>query len=129
VTSDLAGAVERVPRLIALLGVAGAGVAWYFGGIRYATAFLLGAAGAYFNFLLIERFVNGLVRRMVAEPLKRPKVPGLRLYIQLALFVMGAFVIIRFSGFNLVVAFCGFLVCPAAVMLEAIYYLITYGHS
>jgi hypothetical protein len=118
-----------VPRLIILLGLVGSGGAWYLGGLTYATAFLAGAGAAYFNFLLIERFVNGLVRRMVAEPLKRPRVPGLRLYFQLALFVLGAFVILRFSGFNLVVAFCGFLVCPAAVMLEAIYYLFTYGHS
>jgi hypothetical protein len=52
------------------------------------------------------------------------------LFLQLALFVLGAFVIIRFSGFNIVVALYGFLVCPAAVMLEAIYYLLlTYGHS
>jgi len=28
-----------------------------------------------------------------------------------------------------VVALCGFLVCPAAVMLEILYELITYGHS
>jgi hypothetical protein len=129
VTSDLAGAVQRVPRLIGLLGLVGSGAAFYLGGLTYAAAFLVGAAAAYFNFLLIERFVNGLVRRMVAEPLKRPKAPGLRLYIQLALFVLGAFVILQFSGFNLVVAFCGFLVCPAAVMLEAIYFLFTYGHS
>ena len=51
------------------------------------------------------------------------------MFIRFAFFVLGAFVILRFSGFNIVVALCGFLVCPAAVMLEILYELLTYGHS
>jgi hypothetical protein len=134
VTPDLSEAVARVPRLILGLGLAGACVAWYLGGVAYSTAFLLGAFAAYFNFLLIERFVNRLVRKVLAAGLKHPmKHPGARgfgLFIQLALFVTVAFVILRFTGLNLVVAFCGFLACPAAVMLESVYYLISiYGHS
>jgi hypothetical protein len=129
VAADLEQAIARVPLLIAVLGLIGAGVAWYYGGLPYATAFLIGAAAAYFNFRLIERFVERLLRTLAAEPRKPPKAAGLRLFLQLALFVAGCFVIIRFSGFNIVVALYGFLVCPAVVMLEAIYYLLTYGHS
>jgi len=130
VTADLNAVIARVPRLIAILGVLGAVTAGRLGGLPYALAFLIGAVAAYFNFRLIERFVNRLVQTMVGSPGKRPRLAGLRLFIQLALFVVGAFVILRYSGVNLVVAFCGFLVCPAAVTLESIYYLFTYyGHS
>jgi hypothetical protein len=128
--ADLDKAVERVPLLIAVLGLAGSGVAWHFGGLPYASAFLVGAVAAYFNFRLIESFVKRLVRVVAARPGKPPRRAGLRLFFQLALFALGAFVIIRFSGLNIVVALYGFFVCPAAVMLESIYYLLlTYGHS
>ena len=127
--ADLDRAVVRVPLLIAVLGFIGAGVAWHYGGLPFATAFLIGAVAAYFNFRLIERFVDRLLRTLAAEPRKPLRAAGLRLFLQLALFIAGAFVILRFSGFNIVVALFGFLVCPAAVMLEAVYYLLTYGHS
>jgi hypothetical protein len=129
VAADLEQAIVRVPLLIGVLGLIGGGVAWYYGGLPHATAFLVGAVAAYFNFRLIERFVERLLRALAAEPGNPPKAAGLRLFLQLALFLAGAFVILRFSGFNIVVALYGFLVCPAAVMLEAIYYLLTYGHS
>jgi hypothetical protein len=51
------------------------------------------------------------------------------MFIQFAVFAIGAFVIIRVSGFNVTVALCGFLVCPAAVMIEIFYELLTYEHS
>ena len=121
--------IARVPVLIAALGLIGGCVAWPVGGVSSASAFLVGAAAAYFNFRLLERFVNRLGRLAAAEPGKPSKVSGAMLFIQFALFVAGAFVIIRVSGFNVVAALCGFLVCPAAVMAEILYELITYGHS
>ena len=128
--ADLNDAIARVPFVIVVLGLIGSGVAWRFGGLPYASAFLVGALAAYFNFRLIEGFVKRLMRALTANPQKPPRAAPFRLFLQLALFVGGAFVILRFTGFNLTVALYGFLVCPAAVMLEAIYYLIlTYGHS
>jgi len=124
VAANLEQAIVRVPLLIAVLGLIGAGVAWHFGGLPYASAFLAGAVAAYLNFRLIERLVNRLLRALAAEPRKPPKAAGFRLFLQLSLFVLAAFVILRFSGINIVVALYGFLVCPAAVMLEAIYYLL-----
>ena len=128
--ADLDKALQRVPLLIGILGLAGAAIAWRFGGLPYAVAFLIGAAAAYFNFRLIERFVVRLLGAMSETPGKRPKFAGFMLFIQLVLFLAVAFVILRFTGFSIVVALYGFFVCPAAVMIVAIYYLIlTYGHS
>jgi hypothetical protein len=127
VVADLDKAVQRLPVVIAVLGLAGSIVMWQIGGVAYAVAFLVGAIAAWFNFQLVERFVSRLAKAVVAQPQKRPKAPGLSLFLQLALFILGAFVIIRFSGFNLAAALAGFLVCPAAVMLEAIWYLILWS--
>jgi hypothetical protein len=126
---DFDKGIARIPVLIAVLGLLGSGAAWRVGGISAATAFLIGVAAAYFNFRLLERFVNRLGRLAAAEPGKPPNVSGVMLFIQFALFVAGAFVIIRVSGFNVVAVLCGFLVCPAAVMVEILYELFTYGHS
>ena len=121
--ADLAAAVDRVPRLIAILGLLGAVAAWPIGGIGYAIAFMTGAIGAYFNFRLIERFVKQLVQSMIADPVKRPKTQALKLVMQLALFVLGAFVIIRFTHIHLAAAFLGLFTPVAAVMVEILYEL------
>lgn len=128
--ADLGQVVARVPRLIIALGIVGTCVAGILKGPAWSMAFLIGAAAAYFNFRLIERLVTTLVQMVLSQPVKRPKLHGFKVFIQLAIFVVGLFVILRFSGFNLAAAFFGFLVCPAAVLLESIYFLlITYGHS
>jgi hypothetical protein len=126
---DFDKGIARIPPLIGVLGLIGSGVAWRMGGIAWASAFLMGAAAAYFNFRLLERFVNRLGKLVAAEPAKPRKAAGAVLFLQFALFVLGAFVILRLSGFNVAAALCGFLVCPAAVMLEILYELFTYGHS
>jgi hypothetical protein len=126
---DFDSGIARVPPIIAVLGVVGTGAAGRMGGLLYAGSFLAGATAAYLNFRVIERFVNRLGQLAVAGSSKPPKVRGIRLFIQFILFVPGAFVILRLFGFNVVAALCGFLVCPAAVMLEILYELLTYGHS
>lgn len=126
---DFDKGIARVPPLIGVLGLLGSGVVWGVWGISYSGAFLVGAVAAWFNFRLLEGFVNKLGRLAAAEPGKPPRLSGVRLFIQFVLFVAGAFVILRLTGFNVVAALCGFLVCPAAVMVEIVYELITYGHS
>ncbi len=56
---------------------------------------------------------------------------GVRIFVSVRFLVLGslAFVILRFTGFNLTAALLGFLVCPAAALMEMVYELITYGHS
>jgi len=126
---DLEKGLKRVPALILALGVIGAGVAWRIGGWSYAGAFLLGAIGAWLNFRLIEHFVGKLLGAIAAGNAAPPRSPALRQFIRFALFVIGASVILRLSGFNVFVALLGFLVCPAAVMLEMLFQILTYGHS
>lgn len=126
---DFDKGIARIPPLIFVLGLIGAGAAGRMGGFLYAGSFLAGAIAAYVNFRVIERFVNRLGELALAAPSQPPKVRGVRLFIQFILFVLGAFVILRLSGFNVIAALCGFLVCPAAVILEILYELLTYGHS
>jgi hypothetical protein len=127
---DLTQIVERVPRAIIGLGVIGVAAGAVYRGPGWAAAFLVGVIAAWWNFRFVEWMVTALVRRATAKPASKPKLSGFRVFAQLGLFVAGVFVILHFSGLNLTAAAMGFLVCPAAVMLESIYYLlITYGHS
>ena len=110
------------------LGVVGTGVGFWLGGLPYAGAFLAGAVAAQLNFWLIERFVNRLGE--TASP-KHPSAArtGFQMFIRFLFIALGALVILRFTGINVIAALCGFLVCPAAVILEIFYELLTYGHS
>lgn len=127
--ADYDRAIARLPRWIIVLGLAGTGLAGRLGGARDAAAFLAGSVAAYVNFRLIERTVNRLGRLAMAGTAKLPRAGGVQVFMQFALLVLGAFVILRYSGFNFVVALYGFLVCPAAVIVEILYELLTYDHA
>jgi hypothetical protein len=111
------------------LGVVGTAVAGRYHGISAAAGFLLGAMAAWLNLRLIERAVNRIVRLTAAEPGKVRAGGGVRIFAQFAVIAALAFVILRFTGFNLMAALLGFLVCPAAAVLEIVYELFAYGHS
>jgi hypothetical protein len=122
-------AIARVPKWIIALGLSGTGVAGYLGGVPYAGSFLAGAAAALLNFWLIERFVNRLGAAAIAGESKTGGATSFRMFIRFLFIGLGAFVILRFTGITIVAALCGFLVCPAAVVLEIVYELLIYGHS
>ena len=129
-TVDPERQIRRIPTLIVILGAVGTGVSGLFGGFRYAGAFFIGAGAAYFNFRLVERVVTGLTQRVAESAMagaeqsaKAPKMVGIRMAIQFGVFVLGTFVILRLTGFNVVLALMGFFVCPAAVVLEILYEL------
>jgi hypothetical protein len=128
--AELDRAIARIPRWMAALGLLGGGIAGRIGGASYAGAFLVGAAAAWLNFRLIERTVNRLGRLASATSAKPAgKGTGAWMFIQFAVLVLGAFVILGYSGFSLAAAVFGFLVCPAAAIAELVYELLTYGHS
>jgi len=126
---DYERALARLPNWMALLGIVGAGFAARYAGVSGAMGFLIGAVAAWLNLRLIERGVNRIVRLTAAEPGKVREGSGVRVFAQFAIFGALAFVILRFTGFNLMAALFGFLVCPAAAVIEIVYELITYGHS
>jgi hypothetical protein len=124
-------AIARLPHW--MLGLAAVGtlavtVVW---GLGFGGGFLLGSLGAWVNLRLLIRAVDRIGRLTVNGNAKdvRPGQRAVAVFIQLMALVLGAFVILRFSGFNKVAALCGFFVCPAAVILEILYELLKYDHS
>jgi hypothetical protein len=122
---EFEAAIARLPVWILGLAVAGTLIAGSFRGLSEAGGFLLGALAAYLNFRLIERAANRIAGKKARKPRRGT---GAWVFIQFAGVVGGAFVIIEYSGFNLTAAFFGFLVCPAAVVLEIVYELLKYDH-
>ena len=122
---DFARAIARLPRWILLLAVAGTGFALVRYGLKVAGGFLLGSLAAWVNLWLVERAARRVTTPDSEAPAKAGGAAGRKLFFQFTALVIGAFVIIYVSGFSEAGAFCGFLVCPAAVMLEIIYELFT----
>ena len=127
--ADYNRALSRLPNWMLLLAVIGTAMAASNAGLPAAAGFILGAIAAWLNLKLIERAVNRIVRLAAAEPGKVRARSGVGIFIQFAVFATLAFVILRFTGFNLMAALLGFLVCPGAVIVEIVYGLFTYGHS
>ncbi len=127
--ADYDRAIARFPAWILALAVLGAAAAGIWCGIACAGGFLVGAIAAYLNFRIIERAANRIARLAKEGSAGTGRRTGVALLIQFGIFVLAAFVILRFSGFNMAAAFCGFLVCPAAAILEIVYELFKYGHS
>ncbi len=128
-TADYERALARIPNWMLGLAVIGTAVAARTAGIQGAAGFVLGAIAAWLNLRLIERAVNGIIRRVAADPGTVHQGSGIRIFVQFAVFATLAFVILRFTGFNLKAAMLGFLVCPAAAIVEIVYELFNYGHS
>ena len=126
-SEEFDAAVARLPLWMLGLTVTGTLAAASFRGLSAAGGFLMGALAAYSNFRLIERAANRIAGKEARKPRRGT---GVWVLIQFAALVFGAFVIIRYSGFNMAAAFFGFFVCPAAVVLEIIYELVIYeSHS
>jgi hypothetical protein len=116
--------IARLPRWLLALAVVGTIAAAVFRGFNAAGGFLFGSLAAYVNLRLVERAVNRITASAQSGKKRRTW-----LFIQFAALVFEAFVIMNFSGFSMAAAFFGFLVCPAAVVLEIVYELVKYDHS
>jgi len=129
VNEDFERAIARLPRWILLLAAAGTVAAGVFMGLSWAGGFLLGALAAYLNLRVIERAANRISRLAGGSDAKPGAGTGIWVFIQFGALISGAIVILIVSGFSTTAAFCGFLVCPAAVILEIVYELVTLKHS
>ena len=124
--ADYECALARIPKWMLGLAAIGAAVAAQRAGVSGAAGFAVGAWAAWLNLRLVERAVNRIVRLAAAsEPGAIRKGSGFRIFAQFAVFATLAFVILKFTGFNLKAALLGFLVCPAAAVLEIVYELFT----
>ncbi len=123
--------VARLPRWMLGLAIAGTLAVTGVWGTGAGGGFLLGSLGAWVNLRLLIRAVDRIGRLALTGNTKnvRPGQSGVVVFIQLMALVLGAFVILRISGFNKIAVLCGFLVCPAAVILEILYELLKYDHS
>jgi len=124
-------AVSRLPKWLLMLAVAGAIGAVRYYNVRIAGAFLLGAAAAWINLRLIEQAVDRIGRLASSGDASavKPKRRAVWMLVQFIAVALGAFVILRYSGISIIAVFCGFLVCPAAVIVEIVYELVKYEHS
>ena len=127
--ADYERALARLPNWMAALGLIGTIAAFRQAGASGGAGFLLGVIAAWLNLRLIERGVDRIIRIATAAPGKLKAGSGVRMFVQFAIFAAIAFVILRFTGFNLMAALLGFLVCPVAALVEIVYELFTYGHS
>ena len=124
-TAGFERAIARLPRWILALAVAGTLFTLVRYGVRTGGVFLLGSIAAWVNLWLVERAARRVTTPDSDVAAPAGKTAGKRLFFQFAALLIGAFVIIYLSGFSQAGAFCGFLVCPAAVMLEIVYELFT----
>ena len=123
-------AIQRLPRWILLLAVLGTLLAGLRTGLSSAGGFLLGSLAAYLNLRIIERAANRISRLAGAESDSKPGGgTGVWVFVQFSGLVLAALVILNVSRFSAAAAFCGSLVCPAAVILEIVYELVTLKHS
>ncbi|MDE3197061.1 MAG: hypothetical protein KGN84_11990 [Acidobacteriota bacterium] len=127
----LDAAVSRLPRWLAALGVLGTLGALRYYGLATACAFLLGAAAAWVNLKLIEQAVDriGSLARSGGAARVKPTRRAVWMLVRFVAVAVTAFVILGYSGISIIAAFCGFLVCPAAVIVEIVYELVKYEHS
>ena len=121
-------AIARLPRWMLFLAVTGTAAAALLNGISAAGGFLVGSLAAYINLRVIERTVGRIGRLAGVEGKKPGRGTGVRVFIQFSGLILGVLVILVFSGLSRTAAFCGFLVCPAAAILEIVYELVTFKY-
>jgi hypothetical protein len=116
------GALDRIRRIMGLIGVAAAAVVWW----RYGTALALGlAAGcaiSYVNFFWLKQAVGGLLDRVDSSG-KRQPAGGIvaRFLLRYALIALGGYAIFRVSLTALYGLLGGLFLTVAAILCEAMY--------
>src|SRR5215475_1536537 len=97
--ADFEQAIARIPRWIFGLAILGTFVTLIWKGLTPGTNFLAGSIAAWINFKLIERMVNRVARLATNAEGVRASRSGKWVFIQFAFLLLGAFAILRFSGF------------------------------
>jgi ATP synthase I chain len=116
------GALLRITRFMAGLGVAGTGVTLAIYGWKIALGFACGCAIAYLNFHWLKRVVTALADRVTqtSQP-QSGKGVVLRFLLRYFLMALGAYAIFTFSPVGLYGLFAGLFLPIAGIMCEAAY--------
>lgn len=122
--SFCAGALDRIRRVMAVLGIALSVAAWPLFGWRIALGFACGCAVAYLNFHWLKRVINALAER-ITQTGKRQSGRGIVLRFLLRYVLMGvaAYVIFGVSPASLYGLLAGLSLPVAAIACEAAYEL------
>lgn len=116
------GALDRIRRIMAVIGVVGTVVVW----VRYGTALAIGlAAGcaiSYVNFVWLKQAVSGLMDRVTASgQLQSGGGIVARFLLRYGLIAVGGYVIFRVSLTALYGLLGGLFLTVAAILCEAAY--------
>ena len=117
-----AGALSRIQRAMAVLGVAAPVITWLWLGWRMALGLALGCAIAYVNFLWLARGVGRMAERIVggADPQSGTGIVS-RFLLRYVLMGLGAYVILSVSPASLYGLLAGLFLPVAAIACEAAY--------
>ncbi len=127
----LAGAEQRIARGIWVLGIAGIGACWLWGGWSWGVGFTVGAALSALNFHWMKGAVGTLadlassqaVQEAAGEPPRKPETAPVvaRVVLRFALIGIAGYVIFKSSFISLGAFFAGLFLFLAAILIEIIY--------
>jgi small-conductance mechanosensitive channel len=120
--SFYSGALQRISRIMLLLGVTFMVAAWLRFGWRIAVGFACGCAIAYLNFYWLKRVVSALADRITESGERRSgKGIVLRFLLRYVLMALAAYVIFTVSPASLYGLFAGLFLPVAGIACEAAY--------
>jgi len=116
------GALDRIRRFMAAIGVATTLVVWIFVGWKVAIGLVLGCVIAWVNFYWLKQVVSALSDRVVSSGRKQGgRGVVVRFILRYALIALGAYVIFRVSR-DILYGLLGVLfLTVAAILCEAVY--------
>ena len=116
------GALDRIRRIMGVIGVAGTAVVWWHYGTALALGLAAGCIVSYVNFFWLKQAVSGLLDRVDSSG-KRQPAGGIvaRFLFRYALIALGAYAIFRVSLTALYGLLGGLFLTVAAILCEAMY--------
>ncbi len=114
--------IDRIRRIMVVLGIAGVITSWAVWGWRIGAGVVLGSVIAYVNFYWLEKVVEGIVKLTIerGEPASSRRIVQ-RFLLRYFLMAIVAFVILTVSRESLYGLFAGLLLPVAAILCQAGY--------
>jgi len=116
-----ARALDRIQKIMLVLGIAGLTTAWAFFGWRIGVGFALGSAIAYLNFHWLTKIVAGISELTSGSGNATSRRVVHRFVLRYVLMAVIAFVILAVSRESLYGLFAGLFLPAAAILCEAAY--------